>query len=59
MNGICIAGILWMIISIPMTYFLKPELWRSFLVATIGIVLVTVGFIINEYQVYKFEKHYH
>jgi hypothetical protein len=57
MNGILKIGILWILISIPLNYFLPPvELWRSFLVASIGIILVSVGFIINEYQAYKFEK---
>ena len=57
MNDVLITGILWVIISIPMIYFIKPELHKSFLVSTIGIILIVVGLIINWYQAYKFEKN--
>jgi len=57
MNDVLKIGLMWIIVSIPMIYFLKPELWRTFLVGIIGIVLTIVGFIINEYQIYKFEKN--
>lgn len=57
MNEVLKIGIMWIIISIFINYFLQPiEVWRYSLVATIGIILVIGGFIINEYQIYKFEK---
>lgn len=57
MNDVLKIGIMWILLSIPFIYFLEAEAWRNLLVATIGIGLVIVGFIINEYQAYKFEKN--
>jgi hypothetical protein len=58
MSDILKIGILWMLLSIPMVWYFKPESWRSLLVGGIGIGLVIIGFIINEYQVLKWENHY-
>lgn len=56
MNDVLKVGIIWIIISSILVYILKPTVVRSFVVGTIGVILVIVGFIINEYQVYRFEK---
>lgn len=56
MNDVLKIGILWILLSIPIIWYFKPETWRSFLVGTIGMILTIVGFIINEYQVWKYEK---
>jgi len=57
MNDVLKIGIIWILLSVPFIYFLEAELWRNLLVANIGIALTTIGFIINEYQAYKFERN--
>jgi hypothetical protein len=56
MNDVLKIGLIWIFVSIPLIYFIEAESWRIFLVATIGVALTIIGFIINEYQCYKFEK---
>ena len=56
MNDLLVAGILWIIISSILIFIIHPSTVRSFIFETIGIILTSVGFVINEIQVYRFEK---
>ena len=56
MNDILKIGIMWILLSIPFIYFCKASFIKNFIVVNIGIVLTIIGFIINEYQAYKWEK---
>ena len=58
MNDILKIGVLWILISIPMMWYFKPTVIRSFIVCAMGIILISIGFIINEYQCWKEEKNF-
>lgn len=57
MNDILKIGIFWVIISVILVRLVSnPQ--NVFLVWLIGSLLVVAGVIVNEYQVWKCEKHY-
>lgn len=56
MNEVLKSGIIWVLLSIPMIHFFGESFIGCFIVVIIGIILVIIGLIINEYQIYKLEK---
>jgi len=56
MNDILKIGIIYLLISMPMIYFIDAEFNRKLIVGIIGIIIFTIGYIINEYQCYKWNE---
>ncbi len=57
MNDVLKVGIVWILLSFVLLYFIDSELWRKLLVVSIGCVLLFSGLIYQYYLEWKFDKN--